>query len=506
MRGRAVALVALALEAGAVRPASAADAFLCYGTARAASVAFAGVDALDVVDRFEMGALTVRRRQQLCTPADTGAGVEDPTIHLERYAARGTDAAPHVRRLGLRVRSVLGELHVDTVRAVGLMVPSAVDPATPPAPPDPAAHAVDRYKCYAVRRTPGTARLPANLQVTVDEALGGHRTLHVGRLRYLCTPADVAGGGMKQPTPALACHGVARGPGAPRHTGVGLQVANELETAGLATVREATLCLPALADDGRCNGAEALCARTYDAVAYPTTHNAMSNADEGWAGPNQQHGIARQLADGVRGLMLDTYYFEGTTQLCHSLCTLGKEPLVSGLAKIRTFLERHPTEVVSIIFESYISPADTAAAFAAAGLEGYLHAQAPAAPWPTLGELVDTGRRLLVFTDDGGPGRPPWYHYVWDHAWETHYSFARPEDMSCTINRGNAANPLFILNHFLTQIFGNPALAEQVNHDPFFVDRAEQCRDLSGRLPNFVTVDFYDIGNLFSVVDRLNGF
>jgi len=38
-----------------------------------------------------------------------------------------------------------------------------------------------------------------------------------------------------------------------------------------------------------------------------------------------------------------------------------------------------------------------------------------------------------------------------------------------------------------------------------FLDRAMQCRTESGQLPNFVTVDFFDIGDLFTVVDALNG-
>jgi hypothetical protein len=44
-----------------------------------------------------------------------------------------------------------------------------------------------------------------------------------------------------------------------------------------------------------------------------------------------------------------------------------------------------------------------------------------------------------------------------------------------------------------------------VNHNPLFIDRAEQCLSESGRLPNFVTVDYYDIGDLFPVVQSLNG-
>src|SRR5690606_21450434 len=69
-----------------------------------------------------------------------------------------------------------------------------------------------------------------------------------------------------------------------------------------------------------CNGHEALCDRPFDAVAYPTTHNAMSNAEERWIAPNQTFGMWRQLEDGVRGLMLDVYEDEGVTVLCHGYC------------------------------------------------------------------------------------------------------------------------------------------------------------------------------------------
>jgi hypothetical protein len=43
-----------------------------------------------------------------------------------------------------------------------------------------------------------------------------------------------------------------------------------------------------------------------------------------------------------------------------------------------------------------------------------------------------------------------------------------------------------------------------VNHNPLFIDRAEQCEEEGNALPNFVTVDFYDIGDLFDVVESLN--
>jgi hypothetical protein len=256
-----------------------------------------------------------------------------------------------------------------------------------------------------------------------------------------------------------------------------------------------------------CNGSPALCGRRYDQVAYATTHNAMSSEADGWLGPNQYLGIERQLEDGVRGLMLDTHLWEGHVLLCHGLCPWGSLPLVDGLGRIRAFLDRHRGEVVTLIFESYVTAEATAAAFAASGLDRYAYAHAPGAPWPTLRAMIAADTRLVVLTDApraGGRGYD-WYMDVWAHAWETHFSVATAGDFSCAGNRGDRDNPLFILNHFVTDTFAVPEMAPAVNANPFLIDRARQCQRASGHLPNFITVDFYSVGDVFDAVRELNG-
>lgn len=254
-----------------------------------------------------------------------------------------------------------------------------------------------------------------------------------------------------------------------------------------------------------CNGAVELCSRRYDQVVYPTAHNAMSNQEDGWSIPNQYFGIPRQLADGVRGLMLDTHPWEGEPYLCHNLCQLGNEPLVDGLTDIRRFLDKNRGEVVTIIFESYVTADDTAAAFAASGADRYVHAQQPGTPWPTLRELIDADERLVVFTDDDGGGAYDWYMDVWAHAWDNPYAAREITDFSCDLGRGDPSNPLFILNHFLTRTRPVPEEADVTNADPFLLDTARDCQAASGSLPNFVTVDFYSVGDLFEAVRSLNG-
>lgn len=258
-------------------------------------------------------------------------------------------------------------------------------------------------------------------------------------------------------------------------------------------------------DPAACNGHTALCDRRLDEVVFATTHNAMSNADESWIAPNQPHPVVTQLRDGVRGLMLDTHLdADGVPSLCHGSCGFGKKPLSEGLGEIAAFLRCNPREVVVLIFEAYVSPEQTDTAFQESGLFDLVRVQPPGEPWPTLAELIEKDERLVALTDDPA-GTPPYYHHVWDYAWDTPYAAEAPEDLKCEVGRGDPANPLFIFNHFLTKPTADVTLAEQVNHNPFFLDRAQACSAQTGDLPNFVTVDFYTTGDLFDVVDALNG-
>lgn len=260
----------------------------------------------------------------------------------------------------------------------------------------------------------------------------------------------------------------------------------------------------------RCNGHEALCDRRLDEVAFATTHNAMSSEDEGFIGPNQHHALWRQLGDGVRGFMLDAWSeADGSVSLCHGSCAFGRRPLVDGLRDLRLFLDCHPHDVAVIIFEAHAPHEAVAEAFEESGLARYLHTPsgAPSAgyAWPTLRELIGRGERLVVFTDDTAADEP-WHLHTYDWAWENPYAAASPEELSCAEDRGSRDRSLWVFNHFLTSPIARPDLAEQINHDPLFTERVERCRaEASGDLPNFVTVDFYDIGDVLSVVDALNG-
>lgn len=258
----------------------------------------------------------------------------------------------------------------------------------------------------------------------------------------------------------------------------------------------------------QCNGYPELCAKKYNEVTSVMTHNAFNNSDDGFTLTNQTHGIAQQLNDGVRGLMLDVYDIDGVISVYHGFEILGTEPLSEDLGEIKDFLDNNSNEVISIIFESHVTALDIENELTSAGLMPYLHHQTLGEEWPTLQEMINANERLVIFSESNdGSASQTWYHYAWAHTFDTNYSYSLPTDFDCGVNRGDISNSLYLVNHWITSAVGTGDIiqANIVNPNPFLINRLEQCQSETGRQPNFIGIDFYEIGGAFEAAEILNG-
>jgi hypothetical protein len=308
---------------------------------------------------------------------------------------------------------------------------------------------------------------------------------------------------------------------------------------------------------GPCNGHVELCDRSLDRVALAATHNSMSAPLPGWFSTQQDHPIPEQLRDGVRGLLIDTHYADrlpngrlrteldnrsvrqdGVSQaqidaalrirdragfagkgergmyLCHSFCELGGTPLEPVLDELHRFLVANPGEVVVVVNQDYVTPKDFVGAVKDAKLDGLVYRGPVDGRWPTLREMIDSGQRLVLLAENHA-GAAPWYHLAYKHATqETPFSFSRVEQLTdpatfaatCREHRGPADAPLFLINHWITtDPVPLPSNATRVNaYDPLLA-RARKCQRVRGHFPNLIAVDFYGRGDVFRVVDTLNG-
>lgn len=315
--------------------------------------------------------------------------------------------------------------------------------------------------------------------------------------------------------------------------------------AGAGLVAGATSAAPAAL---QCNGSARLCDVSLGSVAFATSHNSMSSPADGFFAPNQGEPITKQLERGIRGFQIDAFpgvarnggvYTDLTgpfgsqatdlprplvitaerihqqlgappsgtpTQvyLCHTFCELGAIPMKTVAQQMHAFLDKHKSEVLTIVIEDYVPPASIVDVLQATHLSPMLLAVNPGQPLPTLGAMVRTGKRLLVSLEDhdGGPTLPNAFTGLVE---ETPFTFLRPSDLtnaaSCRPNRGTEGAPVFQLNHWLTP--ASRVTARTVNARALRT-RVKACTAARGRPPTLVAVDFADNSDVVSVVNELN--
>lgn len=275
-----------------------------------------------------------------------------------------------------------------------------------------------------------------------------------------------------------------------------------------------------------CNGHAELCDRSYGNVTFIGTHNSYGNGTS--IMDNQGKGVVAQLNDGVRTLQVQAHTSGGDIHLCHSSCTLlDGGTLLAYLTKVKTWLDANVDEVITMVIvnSDTISPATYATAFASAGLNETVYiptsATTEVTAWPTLGSMIESGQRMVVFMDyNADYTSVSWIIDEFSNMWEDAYDVTS-QSYDCQVNRtsGSPSTTLYMTNHYL-DTYGNilGINAWLPDKDELNVTNAEtgygsvgqgadNCIALWNRAPNTILLDFYDSnGNApFNVAATLNG-
>ncbi|GAB2259875.1 hypothetical protein Droror1_Dr00010730 [Drosera rotundifolia] len=266
----------------------------------------------------------------------------------------------------------------------------------------------------------------------------------------------------------------------------------------------------------------------FNKYSWLVTHNAFSNVNapplpgvERITFYNQEDTVSNQLRNGVRGLMLDMYDYEGDIWLCHSFggqCFnfTAFEPAINTLREVEAFLTQNPSEIVTVIIEDYVhTPKGLTALFTNAGLTKYWFpvSKMPkkGGDWPTVNDMIQQNHRLLVFTSDASKEAAEGIAYQWRYLVENEAGDPGVKPGSCPNRKeskklNSRSASLFLMNYFPTMPVEAQACKE--NSAPL-TSMVATCYKVVGNLmPNFVAVNFYmrsDGGGVFDTLDRMNG-
>ncbi|OMJ20326.1 PI-PLC X domain-containing protein [Smittium culicis] len=299
----------------------------------------------------------------------------------------------------------------------------------------------------------------------------------------------------------------------------------------------------------KCNGYSELCNRPYSSIAFPATHNSFAY-DTNNIASNQNKPITAQLDDGVRAFMLDLHKPLSASslqaalssnnnkrqqtlpvaniELCHTTCLLlDTGSFVKTLSLFKTYLDANKNEVITLILENYdnFASSEIYSNFQNAGLSDYLFNPnsysniTSNAVWPTLNQIISTGKRLIVFssTTNDATNYPQIINqsaYISQTSFEVASSLTSPQtppNFSCIITP-SPKKSLVILNHFVfvNKLIGtvtyevpNANASAYVNTLDSTISHFNLCSPLS-IFANFIAFDFYDVGDLFKAVASIN--
>jgi hypothetical protein len=159
-----------------------------------------------------------------------------------------------------------------------------------------------------------------------------------------------------------------------------------------------------------CNGYAEYCDRIYSNVSWIGTHDSAFVGSTIDPRVNQEESVSAQLDAGIRFLQAQTHKNSSGTglEMCHTSCIeLDAGSLVSYLTTIATWLEANVDEVLTLLLVNGddVNVTEFDAAFQAAGLKQYAFTPSTSpnelaiGDWPTYGEMISNGTRIVVFMD-----------------------------------------------------------------------------------------------------------
>ncbi|KAJ8123411.1 hypothetical protein ONZ43_g639 [Nemania bipapillata] len=286
----------------------------------------------------------------------------------------------------------------------------------------------------------------------------------------------------------------------------------------LAKATLPVLALAATAAAATCNGNAAYCNIAYSKLTFTGSHNSAFVG----IGPsdNQLSSVTAQLDQGIRFMTTQTHDNNGVIHMCHTSCALlDAGPLQDYLSTVKTWVDAHPNDVVTLLITNGdgLDITRFGDAFKAVGLDSYAFVPSGSLTldtWPTLGDMISSGNRLVVFMDYySDTSKVPYILDEFSYYFETPFDPQAAQLTVCNIDRPAGASStgrMILANHNRNyEVLGislpDLAQAGNTNSVSSITAQSNTCKSLYGRNANVVLLDYVVLGDVINAQTQLNG-
>jgi len=240
---------------------------------------------------------------------------------------------------------------------------------------------------------------------------------------------------------------------------------------------------------------------------YDETIFVISNFSGVDANLNETRTIQELLNENIGGFRFYLEWEKQHNQLMIKKADGTSIPFRQSMQEIKNYLEQTPDKIFTLFLDFGTNANELNEIFQEVGINQYLYTYDAKEGWPSLKSMVETNRRVVVFSMQEHRNSPEWLHYIWNHAVEPYFSIWEAPVFKGEFLKGDPKNSLLIYNDYNVPRKSEAAksLKYDSNQNPYLIEHVKNTWTNTGKTPNFIMLDRYE-KSILSVLSYIRGF
>ncbi|MFA5329153.1 MAG: LamG-like jellyroll fold domain-containing protein [Prolixibacteraceae bacterium] len=164
------------------------------------------------------------------------------------------------------------------------------------------------------------------------------------------------------------------------------------------------------------------------------------------------------------------------------------------ILEIKNYLDSKPEKVFTLFLDFGINVNELSDILDETGMLNYLYSYDAKEGWPSLKSMIETNKRLVVFSMQEHRNSPEWLHYIWNHAVEPYFSIWEAPVFKGEFLKGDPKNSLLIYNdyNFPPKSEATKNMRYDTSQNPYLIEHIKNTWTNTGKTPNFIMLDRYE--------------
>ena len=243
-------------------------------------------------------------------------------------------------------------------------------------------------------------------------------------------------------------------------------------------------------------------------LSYDQTIQIICNLSDVNSQRIEKRSVKKLLDENVGGFRFHLFWDHENSHLLYRRPNGEHRDFRPVMDQLNHYLEEKPDHVLTLFLDLDL-PIDTLRnAFREKGMVKYFYRHKYGHDWPKVSEMLQSNKRIVLFTMEQIYNQPAWLHHVWKFSVEPYFSLFEAPNFLGEFLKGDPKNDLLIINDFnipSNRLEQNPVYIIDQNTNHYLLNHCLTIWRNTGKVPNFIFLDQYS-SRISTIVDNLQSF